>query len=109
MADIAQMRFAKAVVETPKASGYLQQLCKHFAHKVPASFDGAEGLVAFPNGDCMLRTSPDGGVLTITVSAATNAHLESLQEIVGGHLERFAFREKLRVEWSAARAQQNDS
>lgn len=107
MADSVETMAATAVVETPRASGYLQQLCKHFAHKAPTSFDASEGRVAFAMGECLLRASPDGGVLTMTASAATNADLEHVQEIVGGHLERFAFREQLHVTWSAVRLQRN--
>lgn len=109
MVDTVRTKVATAAVATPKASSYLQQLCKHFGHKVPARFDAAEGRVAFAMGDCLLRASPDGGVLTMTVSAATDADLGRVQEIVGGHLERFAFREKLRVEWSPVHGRQDDS
>lgn len=93
---------AVAVVATAKASGYLQQLCKHFGHKIPASFDASEGRVTFPFGDCALAVSPAGDSLTLRVSAATAEDLERLQEVVGGHLERFAFREGLQVAWTSA-------
>lgn len=101
MEDAVRTKVATATVATPKASGYLQQLCKHFAHKVPASFDATEGRVAFPMGDCRLNASPDG-VLTMTASAATAADLARVQAIVGGHLERFAFRETLAIAWIEA-------
>ena len=39
-----------AVVKTPKAAGYLAQLCKHFAHKIPASFEGNRGRSALRAG-----------------------------------------------------------
>lgn len=98
MEDAVRTKAATATVATPKAGGYLQQLCKHFAHKVPASFDTTEGHVAFAMGECRLSASPDG-VLTMTASAATGADLARVQAIVGGHLERFAFRETLVIAW----------
>lgn len=37
-----------ARLETANASKYLQQLCKHFAHKVEVRFDETEGHCALP-------------------------------------------------------------
>lgn len=91
---------ATSRVATPRASGYLQQLCKHFGHKVPASFDADQGRIAFPFGDCDL--SAGEGVLTLRLTAATPEALERLQSVIASHLERFAFREALEIRWDAA-------
>ena len=50
-----------ATVVTPKAAGYAAQLAKHFAHRIPARFEGDEGEIAFQAGTCRLRRgrSPD--------------------------------------------------
>lgn len=90
---------ATAAVATDKASGYLQQLCKHFGHKVAARCDPQNGSIAFPFGDCALAVENGGASLDIRVSAASPEDLERLKEVIGGHLERFAFREALQVTW----------
>ena len=54
--------------ETPNASRYLQQLCKHFAHKVPATFDAHHGEVELPPGRCVLDADETG--LTIVCTPA---------------------------------------
>jgi uncharacterized protein len=96
-----QAYVATAEVATEKASGYLQQLCKHFGHKVPVEFDLAAGSITFPFGSCTLAASPPDR-LTLRVVASTAEDIERMKEVVGGHLERFAFREALRVEWMPA-------
>lgn len=88
-----------ARMATDQASRYLQQLCKHFGHKVPASFDAEQGEITFPFGTCRLVVEP--GVLTLRVSAAP-ADLERMQTVIAGHLVRFAFREELSVDWQPA-------
>lgn len=47
----------KTVVQTESARKYLQQLCKHFAHKVPASWTEEAGSVTFPYGDCTMQAT----------------------------------------------------
>ncbi|WP_102958055.1 DUF2218 domain-containing protein [Mangrovicella endophytica] len=89
-----------AVVETAQASRYLQQLCKHFAHKLPVSFDPAAGSIDFPFGSC--RLAADDARLTLTLDAPGSEEMDRLQEVVVRHLERFAFREELAVAWQPA-------
>lgn len=93
---------AEAVCEIPTASGsrYLQQLCKHFAHKIPAECTPSEGSITFPLGPVALRADAAG--LTITVTAADADRLAELKDVVIRHLVRFAFRETLAVEWRDA-------
>lgn len=91
---------AQAIVETAKASGYLQQLCKHFGHKIPVEFDARRGRIEFPMGICDLEASEDADVLTLRASAATAEKLARVKEVVASHLLRFAFREELKVDWT---------
>lgn len=91
------MYISSARIETANASGYLQQLCKHFAHKVEASFDGSKGSVLFEMGPCELAA--DEAMLTILCRAVTEEGGRLMQEVVGSHLARFAFREELEIEW----------
>lgn len=91
---------ATARVPTGKASRYLQQLCKHFAHKLPVAFDEHAGSITFPIGECAL--SADAEALTITAASPGEAELEQLKDVIIRHLVRFAFREELQVDWAPA-------
>lgn len=102
MDDTTTRHASQAVIQTAKASGYLQQLCKHFAHKVPATWDAHSGRVDFAMGACAMAAPEGEGRLTLAATAGSAEALAQVQEIVGGHLERFAFREPLVVAWTAA-------
>lgn len=93
-------RQSKATIKTEKGSRYLQQLCKHFGHKIPVEFDAHSGQIAFPFGTCRLGASAGG--LSVSCNAADEAQLTRLQEVIGSHLLRFAFREDLQIDWQAA-------
>lgn len=96
------MLSSSAAVSTPLASRYLQQLCKHFGHRLEVEFTPEAGRIAFPGGECLLAAS--GETLAMTVRAAGAEELARLQGVVASHLERFAFREPPSIEWSAAAA-----
>lgn len=86
-----------ADVTTEMASRYLQQLCKHFAHKIPAEFTPEQGTITFPFGVCSLGAA--GNRLTMTVATENEADLPRMQEVIASHLERFAFRDKPAIVW----------
>lgn len=88
---------SNAKITTERASGYLQQLCKHFGHKIEVQFDPQAGLINFPFGQCKLAADQD--VLDLTVSAETQSDLTKACRVVGSHLERFAFRESPNIDW----------
>ena len=96
------MPTAKAEIATDRASRYLQQLCKHFAHKLPATFGPEQGRIEFSLGTCQL-TATDG-LLTMQAEAADETSLAQVERVVASHLQRFAFREELKVGWMAAPA-----
>ena len=92
---------SEAYVPTERASHYIKVLCGHFSHKVTAEFDESRGAVHFPFGECVLLASPDG--LTLKHDTGNFDDLERAKEVVGGHLERFAYRgETIKVEWRDA-------
>jgi hypothetical protein len=53
-----------ARIETEHASLYLQQLCKHFAHKLSVEFTPSQGRIPFTAGACVLAAddAPQGAV-----------------------------------------------
>lgn len=87
-----------ASVQSERAPIYLQQLCKHFGHKIEVSFTPEEGFISFPFGRCDLSAAD--GVLTMKNSAEDEADLDRLNNVIASHLERFAFREKPEIVWS---------
>ena len=88
---------ASARIPTAHASKYLQQLCKHFQHKLPATFDETAGAISFSAGETKLAADPQ--TLTISLQSPDAEALERLKDVVARHLVRFAFREELAVEW----------
>ncbi len=90
------MNVSTAIVTTEHASKYLQQLCKHFGHKVPVEFTSEEGHVSLPFGSCQLRASADALTLQATGGSGDIGRLEAF---LGSHLERFAFRENPEINW----------
>jgi hypothetical protein len=86
-----------ATVNTPLASRYLTQLCKHFEHKLPVTHGDGQGRIPFSAGECLLFSKD--GVLTLTVNATDEAGLAQLENVVERHLVRFAFREELGLSW----------
>lgn len=86
-------------ITTAKASSYLQQLCKHFSHKIEADFSPESGWIKFDFGRAELTAEPDA--LTMTAEASNDTDLARLQNVLATHLERFAFREVLLINWSS--------
>jgi hypothetical protein len=87
-----------ADVATQKPVPYMRQLCKHFGHKVDASFDDDSGYIQFEFGRCDLRAGHSE--LHLTVSAADAESHERMRNVIASHLERFGKRDELSVTWS---------
>lgn len=88
---------ATANVPTAHASKYLQQLCKHWAHKLPVEFDPQDGKIGFDIGEARLHAEDE--TLSLTVEALDAEQLDRLKDVVEHHLVRFAFREELAIAW----------
>ena len=84
---------------TPRASSYLQQLCKHFGHKVPVEITPRSGRIELPFGVCQLAARDE--VLTLQVEGAS-PDIARLEKVISDHLARFAFRENPVLDWRAA-------
>ncbi len=84
-------------VPTATPGRYIGRLCKHFAHKIPVSFDQQQGRIEFPFGLALLAAEPDG--LRLSVQAADQEQLTKLREVVASHFERFAWQEALALDW----------
>jgi uncharacterized protein len=91
------MKLAEARIATDRGSIYLQQLCKHFAHRLPVEFTPQQGQITFSVGTCRLQA--DATTLTLHAEAADDAQLAQLEDVVARHLVRFAFREPPAIVW----------
>ena len=88
---------SKLFVKTLKASIYLQQIGKHFSHKLEVDCDSQAGRIEFPFGIAELNAEELG--LNIIAKAETAENLDKMKHVLASHLERFAFREKLKCNW----------
>ena len=91
---------SQARVAAPKPAQAMTQLAKHFAHKVTVEISATEARAAFPGGECRMVA---GETLDLACAAETEAELHRIEEIVGGHLERFLWRTPTTIAWEAAR------
>jgi uncharacterized protein len=88
-----------ARVPTRSASRYLQQLAKHWSHRMEVRFTEEEGTIAFPNGS-VLEMRADSETLDVVLSVPDGEEVERMRGVVASHLDRFAFREApLTFDW----------
>lgn len=88
-----------ARVPTVSASRYLQQLAKHWSHKMAVSYSAQEGRIAFPNGS-VLEMRADSETLDVVLTVTDGEDAARMREVVASHLDRFAFREApLTFDW----------
>jgi hypothetical protein len=89
---------ASATAQTANASRYLQQLCKHWGHKALVEFTPEAGDIQFDTGNqLIMQAHPDH--LAMTVNVPDDGDLEHFKGVVDSHIQRFAFREDLKIIW----------
>ena len=81
----------KGSVKTDKATKYLVQLCKHFAHKVHVDLRETSGDVAFPMGPCTITATDEE--LIFEGQSDSDIGLEKMKGVIIVHLDKFAWRE----------------
>ena len=86
-----------ALVKTATPARYISRLCKHFAHKLPVSFDEQQGRIEFPVALALLQASPEG--LSLQVQADNAENLEKIKQVVASHFERVAWQAELTLDW----------
>ncbi len=88
-----------ARVPTRSASRYLQQLAKHWSHKMTVVFSEEEAVIDFPGGS-RLTMRADADTLDVVLSVPGGEDVERMRGVVASHLDRFAFREApLTFDW----------
>jgi len=94
------VNYASTQIQTSEASKYILKLCRHFAHKVPATFTERNGEVRFLQGQCVMKA--DAHSLGIYLQATALDGIQAMQFIIDDHLKRFVRFESLSYEWGAA-------
>lgn len=94
------MTVRQARVETAHASRYLQQLAKHWAHRLPVTFTPETATIDLPLGRCELAANATG--LDVRLDGAPEADMERFESVVAEHLQRFGHRETLAFDWRDA-------
>ena len=93
------MPVSNAVIQSASASRYLQQLCKHWSHKLEVDLSEQRGVVKFPAAIATFESGTDA--LQVTIESEEGEAVERMKGVVASHLDRFAFREApLRFDWA---------
>ena len=84
------MPVTSARYATPHGSKYLQQLCKHFGHKIELTYDATSASVPLPPGNVTMTA--DAGALVVRIVAEDIKSIHA-RFIIDSHLVPFAARE----------------
>lgn len=99
---------ATARVRTQSASKYLQQVCKHWEHNLPVSFNASHGEITFAKdargaewpADALVTLDAEADILVCTINASAEGQRDGLKGALERHIDRFAFREvPLSYDW----------
>ena len=90
-----------ACIPTAHASKYLQQVCKHWEHNLPVSYDKLHGEITFARdargadwpADALVTLDADDSALLCTIKASAQGQCDGLKGALERHIDRFAFRE----------------
>jgi hypothetical protein len=90
-------------VPTAEAARYVEQLCRHWAHRLVVERSGQDARIVLPSG-AVVGLLPTQAALEIELAASTPADLAEAKEVIRSHLDRFAFRESpLTFNWADRR------
>ena len=92
---------ATARIPSTSASKYLQQVCKHWEHNLPVTFDKDHGEITFAKdargadwpADAIVTLDAQDDALVCTISASAEGQRDGLKGALERHIDRFAFRE----------------
>jgi len=88
-----------SIIKTKSGSKYLQQLSKHWAHKIEAlTYDSHKAHIPF-NEEVVLELFAREGELEARLLAPDEETLLRMEGVFVRHIERFAFRETLEIGW----------
>lgn len=108
MSETETASTAIGLAHCEKPERYIQQLVKHWRHKMATSYDdsGAVGVFPFNEHETAVMTAREDGI-AITLTTGEHDRNEHLRGVIERHLDRFAFREApLTYEWKEAEDQE---
>jgi len=94
------MPSSTAAVTVPQAERVLFKMCKHFAIKVPVTFDTEQADIDFRFGRCRIQRA--GDTLQIACDADSEELLKRVHYVIDEHLALMAKNKQLVVAWQAA-------
>ena len=89
-----------ASVPTDRPERWAKQLLSHFSAKVDVVIEGDGGTITFGAGKGIVRAEPK--LLVFEAQGETEDDAQSVQNVLGGHFERFAAKDDLKAIWSEA-------
>lgn len=93
------MHILTGTYSTAHGSKYLQQLCKHFGHKIEVEYDAHQGTCIFELGKAFLTADSSGLAIRFELETAETVPLA--KSVIDSHLVKFAFRENFEtMTWS---------
>jgi DNA-binding PadR family transcriptional regulator len=94
----AGLLVSTASVATPAAARYAKQLASHLGRRCEVRETDEGTLLVMDAGECLLDPTEES--LELRATAPTDEALETVQDVVARHLERFGQREELVVAWA---------
>lgn len=88
---------AQVKIKTTEGQSYIGKLCRHFRHKIEATYEGNRGFAVFPMGTCNMLS--DENYLTFEIESTDADGIQKIQGALDRHLIKFAFREELEINW----------
>ncbi|MEY4563056.1 MAG: hypothetical protein RLZZ618_2333 [Pseudomonadota bacterium] len=88
-----------ANVTVPQAERVLFKMCKHFAIKVPVTFDSEQADIDFRFGRCLVQR--EGDLLSLHCTAESDELLQRVQYVLDEHLALMARNKQLAVAWQS--------
>ena len=86
-------------LSTEHGREYLSQLCNHLIKRVQVEVEGQTARIRLPIGTCELAANKTA--INVQVRATTD-HIDRMEAVFGGLIERYAFRENVNLMWQRA-------
>lgn len=92
------MTVTRADVATERPERYAKQLASHLGRRGGLDYVGETARLTYDGGSCTL--TPAGDTLVLEATAEDSEAMDRIQNVVGGHLERFGEKDGLSVTWN---------
>lgn len=90
---------SQATLHSEHVAKYLVTLCRHFARKVPATWDETQGKIEFPAGVTTLTVCEKNQTLTFVCQGDCEQNVAAQRVVIDSHIDMFSRRESITLEW----------